>query len=789
MEPSEGAASTIGASDHRRFSPIRKYTRKARPPQMKDLKDVATQTSPRSSPVRVGNKKIMHILKGCDEGFDTRHSMPEIIQLLEQDGLCYRMALPPELVGIHPATRAAHDFSSESVHWIGSDLVKDAGAWPESAYAVEDGPDEQIRNFNLQITSSSVGLATLSHVAYGSIAGSLVNHFLCCVNAAVPCGIKHLSVDGRMCKDRIIDRRNCIEGFLRKGLEWTIFSRDVPILYPTFIEHAVRRLNVFGGLNRLPNEFAVMSRFLWCAKQCEEENNGIVHWDRVRANVDHRNTSLGKDIIDAILVFVKKWGLRVQSICDFYTLFVAGERKVPVETYLALNQVKDATPHLVAAIVMAQVGCPWKYVGAPPMPGRPATPKPLTPHDHTVCRYISYASVHSLFKNKSAVTAAESNLKLCHDIMTRSSAPEHTKLTAYGQLCVRCVKLIMNKKQTPPVRTTLEGVCHDFAEALRVLDNPFLGDDARTAIVDGAAPTPMGVGTTDDIVAQAVEKSGFTAGTLIKLNHAGDGRVWRVDGVDVDGELLLFAADSLGRVNPSITMRVLPKDLPHWKAEVTPGELLGSAGAHMDFRKQQGDRTHIVAAMQRAVAEHPDPPMRTEMTHRTAVHTTGHYPKGELCLVYATDVVCPVTADNVEELTGVGRRCRLVPPRIGMNFGNPIEYMLLPPSMESRSCAAWRVSTVNVKEEANMTIDHRECQVPMQPTDEGTHTCSIRIVSIPILVNSMRAIISGEELLVFEEQPPIGTRKRPAGLDTAASSAKRARGELWTRLCTDAASR
>ena len=173
--------------------------------------------------------------------------------------------------------------------------------------------------------------------------------------------------------------------------------------------------------------------------------------------------------------------------------------------------------------------------------------------------------------------------------MTRSSAPEHTKLTAYGQLCVRCVKLIMNKKQTPPVRTTLEGVCHDFVEDL--------GDDARTAIVDGAAPTPMGVGTTDDIVAQAVEKSGFTVGTLIKLSHAGDGRVWRVDGVDVDGELLLFAADSLGRVNPSITMRVLPKDLPHWKAEVTPGELLGSAGAHMDFRKQQVDRTHIVAAM------------------------------------------------------------------------------------------------------------------------------------------------------------------------------------------------
>ena len=200
-----GMDSTIGPDDHRRFSPIRKYTRKPRPPQMKDLKDVATQTSlrssPRSSPVRVGNKKIMHILQGCDEGFDTRHSMREIIELLKQDGLCYRMSIPPELVGIHPATRAALDISPESIHWIGADLVKDIGCEPEGAYAVEDGPDEQIRNFNLQITASSNCLATLSCVLYGSIAGGLVNHFLCCVKPAVPCGIKHLSVHGRMCKE------------------------------------------------------------------------------------------------------------------------------------------------------------------------------------------------------------------------------------------------------------------------------------------------------------------------------------------------------------------------------------------------------------------------------------------------------------------------------------------------------------------------------------------------------------------------------------------------------------
>ena len=769
-----GTDSTIGPDDHRRFSPIRKYSRKPRSPRPPRIKDAETQTSPRSSPVRVGNYKIEHLLKGCDLGFDTRYTMREIIELLKQDGLCYRMSIPPELVGIHPATRAALDISPEAVHWIGADLVKNIGTEPEDAYAVEDGPDEQIRNFNLQITSSSNCLATLSRVAYGSIAGGLVNQFLCCVNAAVPCGIKHLSVHGRMCKERIIDHRKCIEGFLCRGLEWTIFSRDVPILYPTFIEHAVRRLNVLGGLNRRPNEFAVMSRFLWSAKQSEEEHTGIVHWDRVRANVDSKDTELSKEIVDAILVFVKKWGLRVQSIYDFHSLFVAGERKVPLETYCALNQVKDTTPHLVAAIVMAQVGCPAHYVGL-------RSTNKNADHDATLCRYITVASINNLFKNKSVVTAAESKLELCHDIMKRSSAPAHTQLTAYGRLCVRCVKLILNKKQTPPARTTLEGVCHDFVEELHALDNPFLGDDTRTAIADGATLTP----TTDDIVAQAVDDSGFTVGTLIKLNHASDGRVWAVDCVDTDGELFLFAADSRGALNTSITMRISPKDLPQWKVGVTPGELLGSVGAHMDFRKQQVDKSHIVLAMQRTLDEHPEPPTRIEMTHRTAVYATAPYLIGELRLAYATDVVCPATADNVDEVTKVGRRCRVVPPRIGI--GDPIEYMLLPPSMESRSCAAWRVSTVNVKEEANMTIDHRECHVPTEATDEGSYTCSIRIIDIPILVNSTRPIAAGEELLLFEEQPPIGTRKRPAELDTAASLAKRAKQEVWARLCTDAA--
>ena len=117
------------------------------------------------------------MLKACDEGFETHYCMRDIIQLLEQDGLCYRVVIEPELVGIHPASRAARDISPEAIHWIGADLLN-TECWPEYAYAIEDGPDAQIRNFTAQITSSSDGMATLLGVRYGSIAGGLANHFL-----------------------------------------------------------------------------------------------------------------------------------------------------------------------------------------------------------------------------------------------------------------------------------------------------------------------------------------------------------------------------------------------------------------------------------------------------------------------------------------------------------------------------------------------------------------------------------------------------------------------------------
>ena len=64
----------------------------------------------------------------------------------------------------------------------------------------------------------------------------------------------------------------------------------------------------------------------------------------------------------------------------------------------------------------------------------------------------------------------------------------------------------------------------------------------------------------------------------------------------------------------------------------------------------------------------------------------------------------------------------------------------------------------------------------------GTRSCKTTTIEIPFLVNSIRAIKSGEELLVFKEQP---STKRPA-VDQLGDAGKRAKVDLWERLCTDA---
>ena len=115
-----------------------------------------------------------------------------------------------------------------------------------------------------------------------------------------------------------------------------------------------------------------------------------------------------------------------------------------------------------------------------------------------------------------------------------------------------CQAYNAEKKQTPPARTTLEGGCYDFVKELRkcsaaphAFEIPFVEEGTRAADTDEAAPNS----TSDDVRMQYVEKSGFTVGTLIKLKHVNDGRIWAVDSVDTDGQLLLFAADSYGYLN------------------------------------------------------------------------------------------------------------------------------------------------------------------------------------------------------------------------------------------------
>ena len=52
-----------------------------------------------------------------------------IIDKLQKSNLAYRMAIPPQMVGIHPVNRDGYGLSEPEVHALGSEIAATGWSW------------------------------------------------------------------------------------------------------------------------------------------------------------------------------------------------------------------------------------------------------------------------------------------------------------------------------------------------------------------------------------------------------------------------------------------------------------------------------------------------------------------------------------------------------------------------------------------------------------------------------------------------------------------------------------
>ena len=199
-----------------------------------------------------------------------------IVTRLMEVGLAKKVILAPKDLGMHPANRSKYGANHESVHNLGSDIVKlgyDQDLVVTPLCVEEDPQDRYIEEYNVKMTENSTFLAPVAPLS--TVAGTLTNSRLVLLLRALLAGVdcKHetLAVDGRMSIAHVETRSPEMAQAARSGWTWTMLSHHCRRLYgePLFeLLSSIKNIN----LQRSDNEVQCLLKILNLA--CEYKRNG-----------------------------------------------------------------------------------------------------------------------------------------------------------------------------------------------------------------------------------------------------------------------------------------------------------------------------------------------------------------------------------------------------------------------------------------------------------------------------------------------------------------------------------
>ena len=255
------------------------------------------------------NPLIVKLLAQTDD-HKIAATIDEVLKKLEEDGLAYRLSIPPKLVGVHPCNRDGYGISATEVHSLGSDIVGMGWSWKACAQAVciEDDPQSTIATHTADMVSASnggLGRADQLQVKFGSLACGHTNRFLCAVLDAVPCELENLSVDGRMSFSKIVGKDPGLQDALKSGLNWLVLKATVGVLYPTLPDLVQRAMQATGLAQRDEIEVQLLQRIQGAAKTMLARDK-TVDWPTIASTVGKgRPESVD---VEALIRYVQKWG-------------------------------------------------------------------------------------------------------------------------------------------------------------------------------------------------------------------------------------------------------------------------------------------------------------------------------------------------------------------------------------------------------------------------------------------------------------------------------------------------
>ena len=326
-----------------------------------------------------------------------------VLQTLTDEGLAYKLRLPPAFVGIHMCNRDGYGISEGECHQLGLEIVQMGFSWAAVAHAtaIEDCDQGLISKHTMALCNASKQLGTYKAgtIKVGSLSCGHTNAFLVAAAQNAESSIEMISEGGRLCSNKICKNDSAMATAMTQGLEWLVLKAEVAVRFPQLAALIQQAKNATGQSQREEGELQLLLQIQAIANRLSK--SGVADWRAVKKEMSKGNVAKHIEL-DALIAYVQRWGgeALLRDLQMFHQAHAPPSRCIAASTFIALASLKLQTheqcPLFVAACLKTQLTCPSGKVV------------------QRFCRFLTSGDLGSISKNKLKQTlAAENILKNC----------------------------------------------------------------------------------------------------------------------------------------------------------------------------------------------------------------------------------------------------------------------------------------------------------------------------------------------------------------------------------------
>ena len=676
----------------------------------------------------------------------------KILCLLAALGLVlWNVRLKPLSVGVHFDNRDGLGIKADYMVKLAAKIFRSGFRWNACTDAIccEDDDLGRIADFtiNLQSRSSSLGQQTRREIQYGSLACSHLNQWLVAGLCSAENDEKSMTVDGRLCLDKLRGKQPEIAKALDQGLLWTIIKAEAIKRWPILTKLVQKARQIAGQIHNGETHFELLVNIQALSKEMADPQTGAIDWAAVQkaASVsEHRYI----DDIPYLCTIIQLYGggregQFIKAFAAFATAAVPDNRRIPGPVWKAISQLKVETskmaPFVIWAMLKTEALCPHEFV------------------TNGVTGFIKCTEISSVAsKGIASMINANNLMKQYHEIADRVNIDTRTRVKIIDKADILITQLILGK-DVARVKTVeqvageaMQSMIATFPE-LALVENPWESNlvvdnvDSKTA----AGPSSSGLvehGTAGSNAPRlACAHAGITVGQTVAILDHPD-QWFKI--IDMQEEVRLRQVSSV--TGQFVDKKVIVVDYGSLTARYKvmqqvqvlkgyPGNtIIGSSQLRSSVLK-----SHCLIFLNSLVHEHGEPKVEVREKPSRGVFAKEAHKVRTMIVVPATTAIFEI--DDQKEAFFV------------CGSGNK-RYSIMTPDKHVVSIA-FHIRSSDKSDECN-------CALVKKRSESGVYPSIVECT----VINNTKKIAAGDELVVYRERvKTVVVKKHMVAVENQAS--------------------